>query len=234
MQCYYGQLLSSILDVSEAVKRSYRSPARAAGVAATRSRVREAAARLFTAQGYVATTMRQVAREAGVGERTLYDGFATKAALFGHTLGVAVAGDEEPVAVAQRPWLATLVAEPDPIAALRLLAASGSELLERAGDLIMVSIEAAGADPDMRAAAHAGARATYDVQLTVAANLSERGALRDGMDPAVAADILYTLLAPHTHQLLRRHRQWSAGQYREWIHRAMVREVLAQRFQTAE
>ncbi|HEX5406405.1 MAG TPA: helix-turn-helix domain-containing protein [Pseudonocardiaceae bacterium] len=57
--------------MADPVKRAYRSPARAA----TRARIREAATRLFVAQGYVATTLRQVAAAAGVGERTLYDAF---------------------------------------------------------------------------------------------------------------------------------------------------------------
>ena len=62
------------------VKRPYRSPRRTAAAAATRAAIREAAASLFLQQGYAATTMREVAARAGVGERTLYDAFPTKAA----------------------------------------------------------------------------------------------------------------------------------------------------------
>jgi AcrR family transcriptional regulator len=212
--------------VPDSVKRTYRSPARAAAAAATRARLRHAAERLFTAQGYAATTMRQTAREADVGERTLYDAFSTKAVLFGHTLGVAVAGDEEPVPVVERPWVRAVLAERDPVVALGLLAANSTQLLDRAGDLIMVSLEAAGTDADMRSTADAGEQATYAVQRTIAARLHERGALREDLDAQTAADILYVLIAPHTHQLLRRHRRWSAEKYQQWIRDAMVREVL--------
>ena len=66
--------------MADDVKRAYRSEARAASAAATRARIRDAAARLFVERGYVATTMREVASAAGVGERTLYDAFPTKAA----------------------------------------------------------------------------------------------------------------------------------------------------------
>lgn len=212
--------------MTDSVKRPYRSHARAAAAADTRARLRDAAERLFTAQGYAATTMRQIARKAAVGERTLYDSFSTKAALFRHTLGVAIVGDEEPVPVAQRPWVHAALAERDPVTALGLLAANSANLLERAGDLLMVSIEAAGADADMRAAADAGAQATYDVLLAIATSLSERGALRADLEAHTAADILYILLAPHTHQLLRRQRLWSAEQYHRWINEAMIRELL--------
>jgi AcrR family transcriptional regulator len=161
-------------------KRQYRSTKRAASAAETRARIRAAAAELFAEQGYTATKMKQVAALAGVGERTLYDAFPTKAALFGHTLGVATVGDEEPVAVADRPEMRAAQEEPDPRAAIAGVVAYATAVLERAGDLIMVSVEAAGADPDMRAASDAGAQATYGDHLALTTALHEQGALRPG------------------------------------------------------
>jgi AcrR family transcriptional regulator len=213
--------------MTDGVKRVYRSGARAAAAAATRSRIRQAAAGLFVERGYVATTMREVAAAAGVGERTLYDAFPTKAALFAHTLGVATVGDEEPVRVAHRPEIAAAHDQPDPRRALAQLVAYSTALLERAGDLIMVSVEAAGADPDMRAAADAGAHATLGVHLELTTQLHARGALRPGLDAAAAADILYALASPHLHQLLRRHRGWPAERYRAWLEAALTHELLA-------
>jgi AcrR family transcriptional regulator len=208
------------------VKRAYRSEARAASAAATRARIRDAAARLFVERGYVATTMREVASAAGVGERTLYDAFPTKAALFAHTLSVATVGDEEPIRVLDRPEMTTARHQIDPRAAIAQLVAYNTDLLERAGDLIMVSVEAAGADPDMRAAADAGADATHRVHLALTTALHQRGALRDGLDPTTAADTLYALASPHMHQLLRRHRGWPVERYAAWIENAATRELL--------
>jgi AcrR family transcriptional regulator len=208
------------------VKRTYRSEARANSAAATRARIRDAAARLFVERGYVATTMREVAATAGVGERTLYDAFATKAALFGHALGVSTVGDEDSVRVFERPEMTAARDEADPRAAIADLIAYSTDLLERAGDLIMVSVEAAGADPDMRAAADAGAEATHQVHLALTTALHERGALRDGLDPTTAADTLYALASPHVHQLLRRHRGWPVERYTAWMRDAATRELL--------
>jgi AcrR family transcriptional regulator len=207
------------------IKRTYRSQARAASAAATRARIREAATRLFTQQGYAATTMREVAAAAGVGERTLYDAFPAKAALFTHALGVATVGDEDPVGVADRPEITAAGEQADPRDAIAQHVAYSTALLERAGDLIMVSVEAAGADPDMRAAADTGASATHQVHLALTQKLHSRGALRDGLDPVTAADILYALGSPHMHQLLRRHRGWSVERYRGWLENAIVREL---------
>jgi AcrR family transcriptional regulator len=208
------------------VKRAYRSEARAASAEATRARIRDAAARLFVERGYIATTMREVATAAGVGERTLYDAFPSKPTLFTHTLNVATVGDEEPVRVFDRPEMATAREQIDPRAAIAQLIAYTKDLLERAGDLIMVSVEAAGADPEMKAAAEAGAEATYRVHLALTTALHKRGALRNGLDPVTAADTLYALASPHLHQLLRRHRRWSVERYNDWLENNATRELL--------
>jgi AcrR family transcriptional regulator len=212
-------------SVAEPVKRKYRSPRRAAAAAATREQIRRAATELFVERGYVATTMHDVANRAGVGERTLYDAFPTKSALFGHTLGVATVGDEQPLRVADRPETRAAQNEADPAEAIRRTVALATDLLERAGDLIMVSVEAAGADPDMRAAADAGSAATHQVHLELARRLESRGALRDGLTADAAADILYALVSPHVHQLLRRHRRWSVSQYRTWLERSLIDQL---------
>jgi hypothetical protein len=139
---------------------------------------------------------------------------------------VATVGDEQPVRVADRPEITATREQPDPRAAITQLVAYSTALLERAGDLIMVSVEAAGADPDMRAAADAGAAATHQVHLELTNTLHDRGALRDGLDPLTAADILYALGSPHMHQLLRRHRGWSVELYRTWLENAIIRELI--------
>jgi AcrR family transcriptional regulator len=212
--------------MAERVKRVYRSPARVASAAATRAHIREAAAHLFVESGYVATTMRAVAAAAGVGERTLYDAFPNKTALFAHTLGVAVVGDEEPVAVADRPEIAAAHNDVDARESIARHVAYSTALLERAGDLIMVSVEAAGADPDMRATADAGADATHRVHLALAEALHRRGALRGDLDPVAAADILFALGSPHLHHLLRRRRGWTVERYQDWVQNALARELL--------
>lgn len=212
--------------MAEPVKRRYRAPHRAAAAAETRARIRAAATELFVARGYAATTVREIAARAGVGERTIYDAFPSKAALFGHTLDVATVGDEQRVAVADRPEILAAQQNTDPEAAIEQLVEYIAKLLERAGGLIMASVEAAGADPDMRAAADAGSRATHQVCLAFARSLRKRSALRDGLHAGAAADILYALTSPHMHQLLRTHRGWSARRYQAWLRDTVTHQLL--------
>ncbi|NEW27708.1 TetR/AcrR family transcriptional regulator [Nocardia cyriacigeorgica] len=212
--------------MSRPVKRPYRATKRAEAAAATRSAIRQAATELFVERGYVATTMREVARRAEIGERTLYDAFPTKLALFRHALDVATVGDEEPVAVAERPEVQTALAESDPIAAVGMIVDYTAGLLERAGDLIMVGVDAASADPELKSGADAGAAATRAFWAAFVRSLAEHGSLRPDIDPDTAADSLFALASPHVFRLLRRESGWPATKYRNWLASAVTAHLL--------
>jgi len=212
--------------MSEPVKRQYRSDLRSAQAAQTRRVIREAAADLFVRQGYASTSMREVATAAGVAERTVYVVFPSKPALFQQTLGVAVGGDEADLKVHERTQMLELLASLDPHAVLAHSVALGADLLDRAGDLIMVGVEAAGSDADMRAMSDAGAKATYTGYAAVARHLADLGALRADLSPTEAADVMYALGSPFTHQLLRRHRRWSSSRYRAWLLATLTQQLL--------
>ena len=62
------------------------------------------------AQGYAGTTMRAVAVAARVSVPTLGLVFGTKAGLLKAAIDVAIAGDDEPVAVLDRGWARTAAA----------------------------------------------------------------------------------------------------------------------------
>ena len=74
--------------------RSYRSPSRTEQARRTRSRILEAAHRLFVERGYPATTIRAVAESAGVAVPTVELLFGTKPRLLTSVIDVAIAGDD--------------------------------------------------------------------------------------------------------------------------------------------
>lgn len=207
--------------------RRYDASRRAQAAAQTRARIRAAASALFVEQGYVATTVRDIARAAGVGERTVYAAFPGKADLFRHVLDVATVGDEEPVGVASRPEVQDAMRQADARTAISQSIDYTVALFERAGDLIMVTVQAADADPDMRAAADAGSHATRQLWRTLGQALHDAGALRPGLTEQTAGDILYALASPHTHQLLRRHCGWTTERYHAWLTDAVTQQLLA-------
>jgi AcrR family transcriptional regulator len=209
--------------VTEGVKRQYRLAARADRAAATRTAIRDAAAALFLEQGFTTTTMKQVARSAGVGERTLYDAFPTKVDLFHHVAGVAIVGDEIAVAAADRPEFLALLQEHDLRRAATMYAAYVTALLDRAGALIMVAVESSGADPALRRFSEEGSAATKQNIRGFVRGLVERGAL--AVVPDDAADALFALSSPHVHHLLRAESGWTSERYRHWLTRATLEEL---------
>src|SRR3954468_11298446 len=93
----------------ESPRRPYRSPRRAAAALKTRQAIRAAAEALFLRDGYTQTTMRAIAEQAGVSEKTMYLAYATKANLLLEVIQVAARGDEGPETLAERSeWRAVM------------------------------------------------------------------------------------------------------------------------------
>lgn len=210
--------------MSGAVK-PYTSKVRAEAAKRTRQLIRDAAARLFVERGIAATTMRQVAEEAGVAERTVYTAYPTKTALFKATLDVATVGDEDPVAVAERPTFLVVMTERDRDLVVRAFVDFGVDLLERAGELMMSGVESAGVDPTMREIADENAAAMSANMRAVAEAWQRNGLLREGLDPVQAGGALCALSGAHVHHLLRKYQGWTIEQYRAWMIDTLLRTV---------
>ena len=197
-------------------RRPYRSPLREAAAARTRTQIRDAGARLFIEKGYVRTTVRDIADEAGVAVRTVFSSFpGGKLQVFHDALNVAIAGDEEEVAVADREEVRASLADRDGI--VTGVVNLGTLIQERAGRLIMTMIESSGADADMQRLSAEGEAANTENMRSVAQSLSAFGLLRESMDVDRATDILVALCSPHVHQILRQQRGWTVTQYRDWL-----------------
>ena len=107
--------------MSEPVKRrSYDSSRRQEQARQSRARVLAAARRRFLDEGYAATALPAVAADAGVSVESIYKAFRNKAGVLKAVFDVAVAGDDEPVAIMDRAWVADIQAEPDVVEKLRL------------------------------------------------------------------------------------------------------------------
>ena len=86
-------------------------PAREAAAALTRQRIMDAAARLFVDSGYVATSVRSIARAAGVAEKTVYLQFETKPAILKAVVDSAIVGSDHDVPAARSQWFLEVLAQ---------------------------------------------------------------------------------------------------------------------------
>src|SRR5919204_4921386 len=93
---------------------------------ATRAAILDAAARLFAEQGYVATTIAAIAREAGVAPQTVYAAFGNKREILTALMRSRVAGDEEGTPMQDRQWIRAAREHDDPSQILRLVARGGT------------------------------------------------------------------------------------------------------------
>jgi len=196
---------------------------------ATRRRIRDAARRLFVERGYVATTIEAIAGEASVAVPTVYLAFGTKRALLAELLDIACVGEEEPVAVLERPWVDELRHDPDPQGQLRRWVRGVRDINARVAPLWEVARNAADADPDI------GAQVQHYKTLTLQADrdfvtvLAATCGLRPGLDPQRAADIVFGLLSHELYRLLVIEQGWAPEDWERWVANALAVQLLPAR-----
>jgi AcrR family transcriptional regulator len=198
-------------------RRGYHSPRREQQAAATRQAILEAAQPLFERHGYPATTMEQVAAEAGVALKTVYVAFTTKSGLLRALWDLRLKGDQDQAGVADRPWYRDVLDEPDPERQLRRNARNASVVKQRIGGVLKVLRSAAPVDPDAAALWRLIQSDFYDNQRVIVESLQARQALRPGLDVARATDILWALNHPDLWLLLVGERGWTPGQWERWF-----------------
>jgi AcrR family transcriptional regulator len=207
--------------------RRYRSGLRSEQTAAGRRRILDAAGALFSEHGYLGTTIAQIAAAAGVSTQSVYNMAGGKAELLKAVYDAAVAGDDEPVPIAQRPLIQAMITAPDPRQALALYAQLGREIAQRSHRLVTVVLaQAATGDAalaefaaQIEAQRAAGAAAT-------ARHLAGRFGFRAGLSEQAAADILWTLTAPDLVERLITKRNWPWDTYERWLADTMASSLL--------
>ena len=207
--------------------RTYTSSVRSEQADATRSRVVRVADARFRADGYAATSVAAVARDAGVSSQTVYNVFGTKSALLKAAYDVAVVGDDDPVPLAERPDVLALYAEPDPAVFLRGYAAFGRHVAERIGPLaLQISAGASAGDADLvRLRDTTNAERLVGTGM-VAQRVADLGALAPGLSVEAARDRIWTLNSIEVWHLLTALRGWSGDDYAAWVGDAMVAAAL--------
>lgn len=130
-----------------------------------------------------------------------------------------MAGDDEPLAIAQRESFQQILADPDARQSLRLFAAHVTGVNGRYADLDEVLHRAAGSDADLAdlwTTSEGQRRRGAEVMVD---NLATKGPLE--LPRAQAIDVLALLMTPgHYHQLVLT-RGWSHTQYLDWLTAAM-------------
>jgi AcrR family transcriptional regulator len=190
-----------------------------------RRAVVDAARELFMDGGYATTTVAAISARAEVPEPTVYRLFSSKVGILKVLLDVSIAGDDEPVAVPERPAVASLDHEPDPREVLAGFAAVTTQINVRTNDLYDVLGRAADSDTEA-AELFATIREQRDRgQGRLVGMLHRKGALRPGLELSEATDIVHALMAPEVYRLLVTDRGWSPERYQAWATALLVQQL---------
>jgi AcrR family transcriptional regulator len=215
-------------------KEPARALPRAEKARLTKRRIVSAAEELFLGQGYGATTLTEVAARAGVAVQTVYFHFANKATLLKQALDVAAVGDDEPVALLDRPWFQEMTAEPDPVRVIELWTVGSRQILERVGPLLAVVRGALGTDPDLAAQWDLNQGQRRTAYRALADMLAQRDALRSGLTAADAADLAFLISSAENYILATHTLGWTPERWRHTTASQLTRALLGETPQPAK
>ena len=173
-----------------------------------------AAHRLFSTKGYLATSIDEIAAEAGVARPTVFTAVGPKSAILKAVVDQAMSGDDAPVPVADRPWFTEALDEPDPVRSVHLHARNLCWIMQRVVPLLRALETAAAVDQDAAALWADLRRQRRAGTASVAANLAAKTTLR--CEEQVLADMLFTL-PPDAYYRLVCEEGWPTETFQGWL-----------------
>jgi AcrR family transcriptional regulator len=209
-------------------RRRYTSATRSEGARRTRHAIVSAAGALFTERGYAATSLADIASAAGVARPTVFAVFGSKGALLRQVLDQALAGDDAPVPVADRPWFQPVWNAGTPAAVLDAYAEVCLVIARRAAPLYEAVRRATDDAPEaaelwtvLQNNRRAGAR-------MVVTQAQKLGPLAPELDTDTATDILWIFNDPAHYAALVTRQGWTEHTFRRWL-ADMMRSALLPR-----
>lgn len=208
-------------------RRPYRSKVRDEQARATRRRIVDAATDLFVEHGYAATTIDSIAAKAEVSRNTVFTSVGGKAAVLKLAWDWTLAGDDEPVAIADRPETRRMMQGDDPATVLADWMAMNAVIAGRLAPLYHVLTVAADADPEAASLFESVERQRAQGAHDVVRRLAELGGLKPDLGTERATAIADLLMDPlHYRRLVQRH-GWTPEAYVEHLQQAALTALLA-------
>lgn len=197
--------------------RRYDSRVRDEAARSTRRRAVLAARELFLTRGYAATTVKEIAAAAGVSEQTVYGRIGGKAAILKAVYDTVLAGDDEPVPMAERPEFRRMRDAPDARSLLVAYAEVATQLNVRLRPVLELVHGARAVEPDLDALARTGAHERRIGTTMFARNFVERGFARPDLDVEAVVDLVWVLNSPEVYLLQVRENGRGDEEYRRWL-----------------
>jgi hypothetical protein len=152
--------------------------------------------------------------------------FSSKPGILKALLDVSIAGDDQAVALQDRPHVRALLADRDPRNQLSGFAGITRGIMSRAEPVHRILVSAAGSDPDAAALLAEQTRQRRQGQARIARSLARAGALRPKLRERDAADIIHALMSPEVYRLLVCDRGWPPERYEQWLKDILIDQLL--------
>ena len=184
-----------------------------------------AARALFLERGYAATTIEAISKLADVPPATVYRLFASKLGILKALLDTSIVGDDQPLTVQERPEVASLFAEPDPVELLAGFASVTTAINVRTNDVYRVLVSAAGSDPAAAELLDEMQHQRDRGQRQIVHALARSRSRREGPAEHDAADLVHALMSPEVYRLLVVDRGWPPEKYQQWLASTLVQQL---------
>lgn len=152
--------------------------------------------------------------------------FGTKARLLKAAIDVAIAGDDEPVAVLDRPWAHAARDASGLDEFLSLVADALADAQRRSAGLVLAVFEGSARDADLAALADQMVAQRSATASWIVRGMERFAPFRPGCDVDEAVDVMWLLMDPAVFVRLTRVRGWSVSRYRRWVADSAARLLL--------
>lgn len=201
-------------------KRPYHSQTRQRQAGETRQRILAATRELFATRGYAGTTIEAIAEIAEVSPKTVSAVFGSKRGILAELI------NPDAFSARVQQLLDELRAAPEPSQRLSLVA----QITRRAYEPLVLELEllrtAGAVSPELADLARQIGARRRENQARMIAYLREQRALRHGLPPEEATDVLWALTSYDLYRMLVVEQQWSPERYETWLAHLLVQHLL--------
>ncbi len=213
-------------DATTQPPKRYASQVRDDQARRTQRAIVTAAHDLFLAQGYAATTIDGIAEAAQVSRSTVFNSVGGKAALLKLAWDWAIVGDDEPIALADRPAIKAILAESDPRKALTLWVQTMTDLAARTTPLGEVLTAAADTDQTAAQLLDDASRNRMFGATAFIRYLASLDGLAAGVAEQHAAELCWALTDGYLYRLLVTQRSWNTADFNRWLTDSLTAALL--------
>jgi AcrR family transcriptional regulator len=205
-------------------KRRYSSTVREEQAARTRTRILDAASKLFLERGYGQTTMMDIAAQADVARDTVHAIFGSKARVLTALVDLRLVPDGTVTNVTQRPDARAIRNELDQRKQIELFAKFIAGISTQLRPVYEILRTASAVEPEMVKVFDEMDRFRMKNMQTYAKWIAARGPLRVGTRRA--GEIIWALASPEVGRMFCDELGWTESQHARWLSDTLTRTLL--------